>query len=318
MGSKQSTSNRLPKLGLAGDDGARLVTLTAGVTLYTDRVLSEVPGAVLRVYQRYLDECSADVLKFYATENMRRHKPVDRKVLAMLPTWLKPDAGPREYVHIELKDGPQHQDAPTYKLDVYGIEQKSSLFGRGRANYVSMAMPAAYARENSERFLGFVLDCAREFPFVSGHAGFTFEVSRYESEESQTYAWARSMRHVGIDIARPWLDAIAVGHDAVKTVSWLTLLSEKLASEVGLQSHRKRLEARGVELIEAGGGLILKAGDAPALGDVNRNERLPEYQEVYAVLEPLITRAAERSPSFDIEEDYVEKTRQWFRRLSRG
>jgi hypothetical protein len=256
-------------------------------------------------------------LRFYATENMRRHKPTTKAVFRMLPTWLQPGAPPREYVHIELKDGEQHQDAPTHKLDVYGLEPKSSLFGRGRANLVSMAYPVSWAEDRPEEFRDFVLEVASMFPFVSGHAGFAFEVSRYDSEQSQTYAWTKSMRHRGIDISRPALDAIAVGHDALKTVSWLTLLSEPLLKTIGKQQVRRALP-QDVSIIDLPTGVVLQAGAQPASGDTNRKDYLPLYKEVYRVVAPLVQIAASRAPSFDIEEDYKEKTAQWYGRFGDG
>jgi hypothetical protein len=307
---------RKTTLELVADDGARLVSLTSGLTLYTDRVLSEIPDQVLAVYEKFLVRCPPEALRYYATENMRRHKPVTKSVFRMLPTWLAPGAPPREYVHIEMKDGEQHQDAPAHKLDVYGLEPKSSLFGRGRANLVSMAFPAEWAQEEPEEFREFVVGLAETFPFVSGHAGFAFEVSRYESEESQTFAWAKSMRHRGIDIARPPLDAIAVGHDAVKGVGWLTLVSRALLEKLGGQAKIRRALPADVKTTEVSRGVVLQAGPAPELGDTNRKDLLPLYREVYRVVAPLVQIAASRSPSLDIEEDYVEKTRKWFARFA--
>jgi hypothetical protein len=307
---------RKAELELLADDGAKLVSLTSGVSIYTDRTLSEVPDRVLSVYEKFLTRCSPDRLRFYATENMRRHKPTTKAVFRMLPTWLQSGAPPREYIHIEMKDGEQYQDAPTHKLDVYGLEPKSSLFGRGRANVLSMAFPITWSQEQPDEFRDFVIELASEFPFVSGSAGFAFEVSRYDSEQSQTYAWTKSMRHPGIDISRPALDAIAVGFDALKSVGWLTLLSEVLLTAVGGRNRVRRELPKDVTIVDVPSGVILQAGAQPGMGDTNRKDLLPLYREVYRVVAPLVELAASRAPSFDIEEDYKEKTAQWYRRFA--
>jgi hypothetical protein len=310
--------HRKPDLELVADDGAKLVSLTSGINIYTDHTLSEVPDNVLGVYNKFLERCPPELLRYYATENMRRHKPTTKAVFRMLPTWLQPGAPPREYIHIELKDGEQYQDAPTHKLDVYGLEPKSTLFGRGRANVLSMAFPVAWAQEHADEFRDFVIDVAGMFPFVSGQAGFTFEVSRYESERSQTYAWTKSMRHRGIDISRPALDAIAVGHDALKGVGWLTMLSEPLLKRVGGRQKIRRALPPDVTIVDIPSGVVLQAGVQPGLGDTNRKDLVPLYREVYRVLAPLVELAASRAPSFDIEEDYKEKTAEWYGRFADG
>lgn len=302
-------------LELRSDDGVRLVSLTAGVTLYTDVVLSENPKAVLGLYDLFLSAVPPSVLKFYGTENMRRHKPVTKRVLEMLPTWLEPGAPPREYIYIDLKDGEQYQDAALHKFHVYGLEPTNALFGGGRANLVSMAFPPAWALTEPERLLNFVTEATRLFPYVSGHAGLSLEVCPYETEESQTHAWRKSMRYRGVDVSRPALDAIAAGHDGVKTVNWLTLLGTGLVEKLGGRAKLRRRLSRDIEILETQSGLILKAGSRAELGDSNRSEALPLYKEVYRAVEPLIDVARERAPSFDIEEDYVEKTQRWYRRL---
>jgi hypothetical protein len=316
MTANEKAFPRQSTLELVAEDGAKLVSLTAGFSLYTDKVFSQIPDQLLAVYTGFLKHCPPQTMRYYATENMRRHKPVTKSVFGMLDTWLAPGSPPREYIHIEIKDGQKYQDAPTHKIDIYGLESKSSLFARGRSNVVSMAFPAELAREAAGELRNIVVELAATFPYISGQAGFAFEVSRYESEESQTFAWSKSMRHRGIDIARPALDAIAVGHDALKGVGWLTLVSGPLLSKIGGLAKIKRELSKEIVISEVGEGVVLQAGPTPEMGDTNRKDLLPLYQEVYKVLSPLIQIAASRAPSFDIDENYVEKTRQWYERFA--
>ncbi len=46
----------------------------------------------------------------------------------------------------------------------------------------------------------------------------------------------------------------------------------------------------GFKISASGGGLVIQAGDAPALGDVNRALPLPLYHRLARVLEPLRPR----------------------------
>ena len=182
---------------------------------------------------------------------------------------------------------------------------------------LKMTFPSEWGVDKCEEMLALTKDICSYFPFQSGSAGFVFECSPYEEEESQTHAWKMSMRHRGIDISRIPEDASAVGQDAVKGVNWLTILGETFVKKLGGSQRIKKVLSREVEMIDAAKGIILKAGPAPAIGDVNRRDYLPAYQEVYRLVEPLMQPAIERSLAFNLAgEDDEEMTERWFKRFA--
>ncbi len=318
MESKRQNSSMAFPDGLdSSEDGVRLVSLTFGVTLYTSVFFTEISKQVLACFEMFLRLCSRDQLRYYATTNMRMHKPITPRTFGMLETWLKPGAPPMDFIDLEMKNGVAYQDAPDLKFAVCAGGKGSLRHAAKHANMVSVAFPAEWGIQRAEEMLGFVRDLCSLFPFQSGHAGISFECSRYAKTDSQTHAWQKSMRHRGIDIVRIPADAKAAGHDALKGVGWLTLLGKPLAAELGgTKSMHKSLPGE-VEFIEAPtGGLILKAGPVPMIGDRNRDERLPLYGSVYRVVAPLVEVAAERSMAFNLLDDYVERTMAWYRRLS--
>jgi len=296
-------------------DGVRLVSITFGITLYTNRLLSEISQSVLECYDKFFEICPKENLRFYGTENMRKHKPISKRTFNMLPTWLKPDAPAREYIYLNLKDGEKYQDAPEYKFSVCGSE-KSSISYNKNANLISMAFPVWWGLEKGEEMLSFVKDLCSLFPYHSGHAGFSFECSEYSDMRSQTHAWEKSMRYRGIDISRIPQDARAVGRGAIKGVGWLTLLGNTFIAELGgLKKIRDQLSSE-VEIIEVPDGVIFKAGPRPGFGDINNGEYLPLYREVHKVIASFVEVASEQSLSFSILMDYVEKKKAWYRRFS--
>lgn len=103
----------------------RLVSSTFGVTLYTDQVFSKIPDVILFCYKKFLELCPRENLKFYATENMKKHKPVNKTAFNLLNTWMKSGAPSREYISLELKDGHVYQDVPEYKFKLTGNEEGS-------------------------------------------------------------------------------------------------------------------------------------------------------------------------------------------------
>jgi len=298
-------------------NGVRLVSLTFGMTLYTNQPLTKIGGAILELHHRFLETFPAHEFKYYATENMHAHKPAKKSTLTLLNTWLKPDAVARDYVVLELKDGEQFQAAPKWKFQVWGDEEGSTWFKKNNAKLISMAFPPEFAAERPNDLLNFFVWCCQTLPFVSGLAGLSFEYSRYEAVMSITHAWQKSMRYRGIDISYPVIDKIAVSFDGMKGVNWLTAVSDTLLTEVGgMSTVRKRLPA-GVETIPVKAGVVFRAGERPRLGDRNRQDFLPEYQAAYRVLQPLIERAVARSKAFELDgSDYLEKTRTWMKRLA--
>lgn len=313
-GDNKVTASSLEKMDFS-EDGVRLVSTTFGITLYTDTLFSEIPEVILYCYDKYLNLCSKENLKFYATENMKRHKPVTDRVFGMLQTWMKPGAPPREYISLVLKDGSVYQDAPKYKFDITGNEKESTGFAIKNANLISFSFPPSRGVDEPEKMLDFVRDLCDRFPFQSGHAGFSFECCKYEEETSQTYAWQKSMHHPGIDVSRIPEDNKSTGQDALKTVNWLTLLNMDFIGKLGgIEAVKSQLSEK-VDLIKVQNGYILKSGRYPAIGDRNRGDSLPLYQSVYRLVEPLVEIACDRSMAFDLDGDFVEKTEQWYRRF---
>jgi hypothetical protein len=310
-------SASMPKHLELNEDGVRLVSLTFGVTLYTNKLFSKIPDSVLGCYDKVLQLCSQDNFHYYATTNMRKHKPVTKRTFGMLEKWLSEDASLMEYIGLELKDGEVYQDAATFKFRVFAGEKGSAMFEDKDANLISMSFPARWGLERAEEMLAFVNEVCSIFPFQSGHAGFSFECSRYETETSQTHAWSKSMRFRGIDISRVPEDALAVGQDALKSVGWLTILSKPFIKRLGgLNKFRKSLPNE-FQFIDVPGGIIFRAGLVPAFGDINRGDNLPLYKKIFHLIAPLVDVASKRSQSFDLDtDDFVEKTEEWYRRLS--
>jgi hypothetical protein len=315
----QSTSGPapLPELDLVVD-GARLVSLTFAVTLFTDVAFSTIPEAVLGCFERFLQLCPADRLKSYLTENMQEHQPITKRVLGMLRTWLKPGAPPREYVALELTDSDDPYSAPKCKFRVWGNEEESIGFGED-ANLIHMAFPPEWGVDRAGEMEKLVVDLAGLVPYQSGLAGFCFECSRVRKRQGHSHAWARSMRHRGIDISTHPYDTTAVGIDAIKGVNWLTLVCDAFLDRLGGKNKVRAALSAPVEVIDIPGGLLFKAGPEPRLGDTNRRQFLPEYKQAYKVLAPLAQPGYDRPIALlagDEAKNFKENTRAWQRRFA--
>jgi hypothetical protein len=303
-------------LTLLAADGVPIAVPTFGTIFLADPPFTSIAKPVLYVFERFVGMVPADQLRWYATENMSKHKAANKRTLGMLATWLAPGAPPREYVNLELKNGDAYNAVGDIRCTVHGFEPTSVGYEVGDSGSISMAFPFAWGETRTDDMLELFLDCCNHFPFRSARAGYSFEWSRYTTFQSQPHVWLKSMQHRGIDIAWPSLEGKAVKKDAIRGVGWLNALSDEFVERLGGRSKVAAKLRAPVELIDVKGGLVLKAGAKPGIGDTQTNDYLPAYQQVYRAIEPLIAPVVgPRHPSFSLRKDRYENTEAWLRRF---
>lgn len=296
----------------------RLVSVCCDVVLYTGQDLLTIPGSVLHIYEKFLALCPPDILQWYATENMTRHKACTPRVLDMLRGWLKPGAPPRKVINIELKNGARYDDASEHSFLVWGKE--AGFPGHGvHANLIRCAFPAQWAMEKPAELLAFAVDACEHFPFQSGHAGFALEITPYHQAQCDRAAWRLSMQHPGLDISNSVTDSVALQREGIKGVNWLTMLGSEFADRLGRAEGLRQQLPDSVGVLPVTGGVILRAGPSPRWGHVNRGDLLPDYRAVYKAVAPLQEPIVERYGAFDLPGgDHRDKTKAWLRRFANG
>lgn len=298
------------------DDGGIIVAPAFDVVLYTAEVLTSISPAVLNAYREYLALIPSNTLRWYLTENMSKHKPVTPRAMEMLETWLRPGGPKREIINIELRDGDDFTLPAQYTFFIHGREP-AHLRHRASANVVRCVFPLQWALDRIEELLDFAKRLCNAFPFQSGHGGYVLQTSKYVREESETAAWKLGMRYLGFDIRNEVRDLLAV-RDAVKGVNWLTMLADDLLNELGgVPRVRSALSVAQVGFIPVRGGVILRAGQRPIIGDIDSGDDLSAYRAVYELIEPLQAKARDRYGAFALPgPDHVEKTERWLTRFS--
>lgn len=113
------------------------------------------------------------------------------------------------------------------------------------------------------------MELAGELRIRWGAAGLMYgawELDRYGETRDAIYAHAR--RYPGFDVGQhaTWMRAF---HERARTVSWLTFLGRELAAKVRAGGDALTSDAL-VEVAPSGEGVVLRAGDRPEAGDVNR------------------------------------------------
>lgn len=145
-----------------------------------------------------------------------------------------------------------------------------------------------------------------------GAAGFTY--SAWESaafNEVRTAIYAHCRRHVGYDMGE-YLAYLEEWHTEVRTVNWLTFIGADLLTRLG--SAGASMESQGtVHVSPLGTGLMLRAGDRPEEGDINRLRIPPAYAVADAMIRPVRARGG-----IDFRSPWtMAASEQWFRRFEK-
>jgi hypothetical protein len=299
----------------ATDAEIKILNLCFDIVMYTSHDFTQIPQDILFFYEKCLDTIPKGELRWYATENMSKHKPTSSRIMQMLPGWLKAGAAPRPIIHIHLKDGESYADAAGYSIWVWGNEPgEVSSHGRD-SNVVRLSVPLAHAVDHAETLKQMVLDFAGRFPFDCGHAGFALEMTQYRLEASHRAAFRISMAHPGLDISNPITDSVALARGAMKGINWFTLVSDDMLRRI--EGWLPALQhSSNVVLHKVGTGYAIQAGELPRMDDGPQGNGLDPYRSVYRVLAPLQAPLLNRYGAFDLPGgDHRQKTRKWLLRF---
>lgn len=296
---------------VSGD--VRSASLCFAITLFSDVAVSRFSPGLLQALADYRLLVEPVGLKIYLTDTMRLHKPITARAAALLDVWLAPDAPARETVGLEYTDAEPYDQAPRHRFWVGGDEVPS--MAEKLPSMIRMTMAPSFGPERPVDAIKWVTRLAELIPVRSGYAGFAFEYSRYFPEEGCEHAWRQSMHHPAIEIHTPsGLERFAVLKDSIYTVNWLTVLDHAFVQQLGgLSALQARLPAR-VETYDLHNAVLLRIGEKPAIGDVNHDDRLPDYREMHHVLQPLTEKVLDRMKYLELSTDRGERTHQWYRR----
>jgi Protein of unknown function (DUF3396) len=300
------------------DSDQPLTALTADVAVYIPHAISAHKDAVYRALDAFYSIVPPSSLKWYRTETMTKDKPCTPRALSIPKSWWKEDMELKPLRYMQIRDGDAYNSVPRC-----GVRLSCHELGRDEErpwepSLVRFMLPAIQVAQDPNELLSLGRLLADELPISSGHAGYCIECNSYDEEESIRAAYPLAMRYLGADIDYRLSDD---EFSFLKTVNWLTIVGDSLLdSRGGRAVVRRRIDDSTVTVHEAKHGLIFQAGNAPALGDVNRGEVLGSYRSVYRALADLF--APVFTPPFhltvprqrDVNE---EKTEAWYRRYAR-
>jgi len=298
------------------DDGDKLVAVGLGMSIFVNVPWTAAAETALRSLETWRALGNEKELKYYATENMSKHRKISSTTWAMPATWLKKGAPPRETVCLELKGGVTLESASAPFYEIYGLEASNEERTEFDVSAVTLSFDDTVDLAQFEKAF---IDLCSTPSLVSALAGYQMHCSRYNEEEAQTHAWKMGMRYRGIDIARAQDDSMSVGRDGLKGIGWLTAIGETILADLGGKTKLKKVLPKGVEMVDLAAGVMFRVGSAPSLLDRNKQGEGGVERALYGVLQPAILRVADRCSPIGLEgEDFEEKTDPLMKRFSNG
>ncbi len=311
------TTKDLQALEVKAPDGARIVSVGVNLCLYIEEPFEEISDAVLSVFEGYLEICPRERMAWYLTNSMEKHEQVTKRTFGIPKTWLRSEKKSKQLMTYEIKDAVSkyHSDTANWKFRFVSRSRDSGLFPK-RANLIEALFPCEYGEDHLKTFYGFVEKACNQLPFLSGHAGYTLEVSRYyQNRGAYDNALALGMRYKELDISEPEFALAVKKHGGIKGVNWLTILGRAFVERI---TARERKSTRDLVFKEATGGLIVQAGERPAVADGNRAEAVAAYRESYDLVKQFIVSKPVPLELTGGFERQMERTRQWIHRFARN
>lgn len=295
-------------------NGIPLVKLVFCINLFGEKPVSELGPPAHATFDAFRKLVGDDAIKFYATGTMSKHKAVSKRALTMLATWLAPGAKLGDYPFLSYQASAEYNHAPS---SLYLIAGREEVKGRRPKDATNVRLSIALDRlgDDPEALVALVRDLWAMVPLRSGQAGFAFESSRYLLDYAHEHAYAKSMRHPGIDIPNAANDQIMTGFDRIRGIGWLTMLDDAFVTQLGGVEALTKAVGNTVDVLPLKpGGLMLRAGKAPQFGDVNAKDDLPAYKAVYAAVRSLMPTG--KVPALNIGGDFSSRMQAWLHRFA--
>ena len=273
-------------------------------TLYYEGGFKANAEGILHFYRESLEHIREHV-NFYATDGRRKLRRVRQETFEMLPFWASDEAAPRPIYGLMLTSGKTAEDASDRSFQMYD--------DGGDPGYVRLLLPLEFINQGVADYIALVKSLASRLKFHSGYAGYGVNIDQDYPESMQNgVVYTLSRRYRGVEFGRPHMFASFL-REGIKSVNWLTFLGERFIDELG---GRKSLESKlgeGMTMHELPHGVVIQAGAEPDFGDVNRQQTLPLYRQVGALLKDV------RFPSTILREyngiGGTENTEEWLARF---
>ena len=267
------------------EDGEDYAKLCANVTVYWRGSAFERAAGIVHFYKRAMKELGKSV-KFFETGTMSGAKKLKADTLDLVPFWFQKSKRRSDIYMLNLESGAHANEPSDRSFFVIADEEDEQPVGAAQVN-----LPVETMTADPDRFVGLVEDLVAKLDFESGHAGYALNWDprgdqAIQAQEKMAYVGARFQ---GVDLFDIDVTLVSLRKSppgSIKCVNWLTLLGARLAERVGSPQAVKKQLGKTSTVVPLEHGLLIRAGDAPTLGDRNRKADVAAYRSVGKLLAP--------------------------------
>jgi len=267
-------------IGPVGLSAAPQVTVARpvlGLTLYLAEPVVWASEGAAALLKAFLHRVPVGGLRWYTTSRIADWHRVDAQSLPEINRavsyWTLGRL--RHLFQLRLADD---TGAPAYGFTYREVNEKLSP----RAGYIDVSFPPD---QNPQLLVELAVEAAQKWPLFCAIGGYAAAWNFFEKPSAfwQVYEWCR--RYLGLDVQDP--DAMAWHvSSGLPGTSWLNLIGNLLADRARLDLRKLAAGPwkNGIEATSLPGGLLLRAGPAPTLADVNQLDFPWAYAEVARAL----------------------------------
>lgn len=297
----------LPELMLGiytGRDGHILARGALGLTAYLARPELWARGGADRIFRRFLDIVPRDRLTFLSTSLMPVWRGIDERALPDVIDTLSYAGVLRGVRHLFWMRVANDPGAPALGFTYTEIDPTRTE----RAGVLEITLPETW---DPHALFELALEIVNTAPVHSLVGGYVFRYDVHDESRAfhQIYRWAS--RYLGMDVQKAD-DMAWLAPRALPGSNWLTYVGGSVAAAASIDLSQLRGLGDDVAAIDVADGLMLRAGDAPMKGDVNRMRFPFAYAKVARALDPWF---ADPPPEFWGAFFQQRHTALWLRRL---
>jgi hypothetical protein len=288
------------------------------IVLYLLKSYAQSNRAALAGVMQQLQKVMGEQLRWGYWEHPRERDKYTRKRFAECVEWVD-TRPPTHAIEFTWSSGAGYDFVGDYRMRMFSqMNLKEDEWKT--VSYFQVYLPVEVLRgDGLASFEELVKDLAMRLPVLHGYAGLGLqrsnEAHRYENLELELVE-----QFLGFDVGDP------NGHpelrDGFKSVNWYTILHrswlEKLDGRDGLARAVQSEASNGLSLIDYANGVMVKAGDWPSLGWVERDPQPASYVAANRILRParapMLRGLHYGSILGEVRFDKV-STDQWFRRF---
>ncbi len=225
----------------------------------------------------------AEVRQFHRVAALKSR---DMSPYLLSPKWQSEEArehGWAFYWH----GGERKEDASPFSIRAYG-SPRSYFEMDGSLSFLKASFPVDFFDERRDSLPELALRWSDRILPEHGYGGISllYSPDRGVAQRFSVEIGHFGERYPGIEIDRPMSHKLETV-DSIKGGNWITILSDKYVKR--LDDRIGALESP-FSVLPYRGGVVIQAGNAPQVGDRNRQIDLPLYEQLSAVLRPIRTK----------------------------